>query len=80
MEKKVKTINTSYVVKVNDEVIGIEQTLKKARNLIKGLIIHNDNTMVQIVKQSTTEAIIDSYETKTARVLVASELGNDIEF
>jgi hypothetical protein len=78
MEKKIKTIQTNYIIKVNNELVTIKPTLKLARETVKALPINDDVTIVHIVKQTVNESILDTYETKTTKVLVASELDSDL--
>lgn len=76
---KVKTIQTSYLVKVNNDVATIEPTLKAARTYVKTLAINDDNFTVNIIKQTVNETLLDVYETKTTKILVATELDSGLE-
>lgn len=79
MDVKVKTINTSYIIRVNNEVAATKPTLKEARQHIKDMVINDNIFTVFIVKQTVTESVIDTYHTKTTKVLVASQLDEGIE-
>lgn len=79
MAPKVKTILTSYIVKVNNEVVETLPSLREARLFIKTLCINDDVNTVYIIKQSVNETILDTYETKTTKVLVATQLDEGLE-
>ena len=76
---KIKTIQTTYLIKVNNEVSTRLPTLKEARQHIKCLVINDDVNLVQIIKQTINECLLDTYETKTTKVLVATELDEGME-
>lgn len=80
MEKKVKTITKTYLVKVNNQIVVNLPTLKEANTFIKTLVINDDTNTVTIIKQSLTERIISTFETKTTKVLTATDLDNDLFF
>lgn len=80
MDKKVKTITSLYLVKVNNEVVTTLPTLKGANAFIKTLSINDDTNTVTIIKQSLTEKVISTFETKTTKVLISSELDSDLTF
>lgn len=78
MDPKVKTIQTNYIIKVNNEISVVKPSLKEARQHIKAMSIHDNMFTVQIIKQTVNETILDVYQTKTTKVLVASQLDDDI--
>lgn len=78
MAPKVKTILTSYLVKVNNEIVDTFSSLREARQFIKILAINDDINIVHIIKQSINETILDTYETKTTKVLIATQLDEGI--
>ena len=80
MEKKVRTITKTYLVKVNNQIVVNLPTLKEANTFIKTLVINDDTNTVTIIKQSLTERIISTFETKTTKVLTATDLDNDLFF
>ena len=79
MAPKVKTIMTSYLVKVNNEVVDRLHSLKEARQFIKNLVINDDINVVHIIKQSVNETVLDTYETKTTKILIATQLDDGLE-
>jgi len=80
MDKKVKTITSMYLVKVNNQVVCSLPTLKGANAFIKTLTINDDTNTVSIIKQSLTEKVISTFETKTTKVLISSDLDSDLTF
>lgn len=80
MDKKVKTITSMYLVKVNNQIVVSLPTLKGANAFIKTLPINDDTNTVTIIKQSLTEKVISSFETKTTKVLISSDLDSDLTF
>jgi hypothetical protein len=79
MGQKVKTIQTNYLVKINNEVTDVMSTLRDARQLIKTLTINDDVNSVYIIKQTINETLLDTYHTKTTKVLIASQLDEGLE-
>jgi hypothetical protein len=79
MGQKVKTIQTSYLIKVNNEVVDTMPSLKEARQLIKTLSVNDDVFTVFIIKQTINETLLDTYHTKTTKVLVADQLDDGLE-
>lgn len=80
MDKKVKTITSMYLVKVNNEIVVSLPTLKGANSYIKTLSINDDTNTVIIIKQSLIERVISTFETKTTKVLISSDLDSDLTF
>ena len=78
MDKKVRTITSMYLVKVNNEIVISLPTLKGASAFIKTLTINDDTNTVTIIKQSLTERVISTFETKTTKVLISSDLDSDL--
>lgn len=70
---------TSYLVKVNNEVVDRLHSLKEARQFIKNLVINDDINVVHIIKQSVNETVLDTYETKTTKILIATQLDDGLE-
>ncbi len=79
MAPKVKTILTTYIVRVNNEIIDKFPSLREARQHIKSLVINDDINIVHIVKQTVNETLLDTYETKTTRVLMVTQLDEDLK-
>jgi len=79
MEPKVKTINVAYVIKVNNDDTDAKATLREARQAIKSMPINDDLVKVSIVKRTTTEQVLDTYEPQVTKVLTASDFSLDIE-
>jgi hypothetical protein len=79
MGQKIKTVQTSYLIKVNNDVIDTKATLREARQLIKTLTINDDVCSVFIIKQTLNETVLDIYHTKTTKVLVADQLDEGME-
>lgn len=79
MGQKVKTIQTSYLVKVNNEIVETRASLRDARQLIKLMSINDDILTVSIIKQTLNETILGVYHTKTTKVLMASQLDEGLE-
>lgn len=80
MAAKVKTITSMYLVKVNNEIVVSLPTLKGANSYIKTLFINDDTNTVTIIKQSLIERVISTFETKTTKVLISSDLDSDLTF
>lgn len=78
MDKKVKTITSMYLVKVNNQIVVSLPTLKGANAFIKTLPINDDTNTVTIIKQSLTERVISTFETKTTKILISSDLDSDL--
>lgn len=78
MERKIKAIQTTYLVKVNTEIVSRFPSLKDARTYVKGLVINDDISVVNIIKQTLSECIVDVYETKMTKVLIATELDDGL--
>lgn len=74
MAPKVKTILTTYVVKINNEVVDKFPSLRDARQHIRAMPINDDINVVQIIKQTLNETLLDTYETQTTRILKATHL------
>jgi hypothetical protein len=79
MEPKVKTIAVNYIVKVNKQPIQEFSSVWEAKRHINSLIINDDINTVEIVKQTTQETIIKSFQTKVAKVLIATDLDSGLE-
>lgn len=79
MEPKIKTIGTNYIIKVNGEFAETKPTLGEARRHVRAMPIHDSILKVEILKQTLTEQVLDVYETKTKKVLEATDLGLDDE-
>lgn len=77
---KIKTILTSYVIKVNNEPATIKASLAEARREVKGMPVNDGVNIVHIVKQTVTEQILDTYEAEVKRVLKASDLDLSDDF
>lgn len=78
MDKKVKTITSNYLIKVNNEVVMSLPTLKGAHAFVKTLPINDDTNTVTIIKQSLTEKVISFFQTKTTKVLMAADLDSGL--
>ena len=76
--KPIKVVNTQYVIKVNNEVIAVMPSLREARQHIKYMPIGESTNIVHIVKQNTVETLLDTYEPRITKVLVASELDDEL--
>ena len=79
MAPKVKTILTTYIVRINNEVTDKFSSLREARQHIKALVINDDINVVHIVKQTINETLLDTYETKTTKVLMVTQLDEGLE-
>jgi hypothetical protein len=79
MAPKVKTILTTYIVRVNNEITDKFPSLREARQHIKALVINDDINVVHIVKQTINETLLDTYETKTTKVLMVTQLDEGLE-
>ena len=66
---------------LNDERFQkLEGGSKEIGSLISApLVINDDVNLVQIIKQTVNECLLDTYETKTTKVLVATELDEGME-
>lgn len=77
---KVKTIDTSYTVKVNGQIIDNKfPTVWEAKKFINSLVINDDLNTVDIVKQTTTETTVKSYQTKVTKILMSNDLDEGLE-
>lgn len=74
MVPKVKTILTTYLVKINSEIVDKFATLRDARQHIRSMPINDDVNVVQIIKQTLNETLLDTYETQTTKILKATHL------
>lgn len=79
MEPRVKTIKTNYIVKINNEPINEFDSIWGAKKHISSLIINDDINTVDIVKLTTTETVLKSFKTKTAKILTINDLDEGLE-
>lgn len=68
---------SNYLIKINEELAETKPSLREARQHIKNMPILDTVNCVSIVKQTITETVLDSYEPKLTKVLVATDLGFD---
>jgi hypothetical protein len=80
IRQKIKTIQTNYLIKVNNDIVDTKPTLREARLLIKTLILNTEAINVSVIKQTLNESVVDSYIVKTTKVLVANQLDGDMEY
>ena len=78
MEPKVKTIATNYIIKINNQPVEQFTTIWEAKRHINSLVINDDINTVDIVKQTTQETIIKSFQTKVARILTVNQLDDEL--
>lgn len=71
---KIKTIGVQYLVKMNEETVDAKNTLREARALLKTIPLTAAVKKVNIVKQTTTEQVLDVYESVQTFILKASQL------
>ena len=71
---KIKTVGVQYLVKMNEETIDAKNTLREARALLKTIHLTEAVKKVNIVKQTTTEQVLDVYEPVQTFILRASQL------
>jgi hypothetical protein len=77
--KKIKSVTTRYIIKVNGEISDYKLSLKEARTTVKNMPVNDCLNVVSIVKQTISESITDIYEPKATKVLVARELDDSLE-
>lgn len=73
-----KVLSSQYVVKVNGVQLPDSQreSLKLARDIVRGLTITETVQKVEIVRQNVSETVINTFEPKATVSLVAvDELG-----
>jgi sulfur carrier protein ThiS len=68
-----KVLSSQYVVKVNGEQLPNSQreSLKLARDIVRGLTITDAIQKVEIVRQNVTETVINTFEPKATVSLVS---------
>lgn len=83
MEKKVrypKVLDSKYLVKVNGETAVSKDTLKDANFYVNSLVVTDVVERVEVVRQTITETVINTFTPEVKRVLVtADDLGADFE-
>ena len=79
METQTKKVNTpkvlesQYLVRVNGEIVDTAKdiSLKQARDIVRDLNITENVKRVEIVRQSITETVINTFEPKATVSLIA---------
>lgn len=78
MDVKVKTVRTDYLIKVNNDIAVVKPSLKEARQHVKAMPINDNIFTVSVIKQTVNETVVDVYQTQTTKVLVASQLDDEL--
>jgi len=68
-----KVVDTLYAVLINKEVADTFEKLSDARKLVRNMRITEDITEVQIIKQCTTQTILDVLKPEIKRTLSATD-------
>lgn len=76
---RVKTVSTHYLIRINGNDVIYYPSLREARQHIKTMVINDDTNVVTIVRQNLNETLLDTYETKTTKVLMATQLDEGLE-
>lgn len=79
MGPKVKTIDTTYVIKVNDEPVTGLATRKEARHYVKYMALTTEVKDVKIVKRTTTEQVLKVFEVQQKVALKAMDLDEGMD-
>ncbi len=79
MEPRVKTIDTTYIIKVNDEPVTGVASRAEARQYVKFMPLDAHVKDVKIVKRTTTEQVLRVFETQQKMALKAVDLDEGLD-
>lgn len=72
-----KVLETFYAVLVNEELFEMFEKLTEARKAIKNIPVTEEIEQIQIVKQTTTHTLLDTYKPQVVKTLTIDGLGWD---
>lgn len=78
MSPKVKTLDTTYIIKVNNNILLGLATLKEAKEYVKYMQLNETIKEIKIVKKTTTEQILKSYTPLIKIALKAIDLDGEL--
>ena len=74
MEPKVKTLDTRYVIKLNNEEVWSAPSYKEAKEYVKKMSIDGEGQTVLITRQNIIEVVIKAYKPQVVKTFTAVEL------
>lgn len=79
MEPRIKTMDTTYIIKVNDEPVTGLASRAEARQYVKFMTLDDSVRDVKIVKRTTTEQVLRVYTAQQKIALKAIDLDEGLD-